>query len=150
MVRLEVLLLSDVFSLDHVTRANLLAEVTEPQHIALLNAFVVGPVFKSQWQDAEIHQVLLVDAREFFRNDYPQPKVSWGECGMFPARSLAVIAASHDGMTSFVPNLHGAARVSLVHGPECKLANPREMFAALKPTLVFDSDLQKSAWRLTF
>src|SRR5438445_1681389 len=129
MARLEVLLLSDVFNLDHVIRANLLAKVTEPQHIALLHAFVVGPVFKSQRQDAEVHQVLLVDAREFFRNDYSQPEESRGEYGMFPARSLAVIAGSHDDMTSFVPNLHGAARVSLVYGPECKLDDFRNVTA---------------------
>jgi hypothetical protein len=82
MAHLEVSLLSDVFSLDHVIRANLVAKIAEPQHIALLHAFVVGPVFKSQWQDAEIHQVLLVDARKPFRNYYAQPEVSWGERGM--------------------------------------------------------------------
>ena len=72
----------------------------EPDHVALRDPVVVGRVGEGQRQDAEIGQVLPVDAGEAPGQHHAQAEVARRERGVLAARALPVVVAGDDGVAA--------------------------------------------------
>ncbi len=85
-----------------------------PNDITLPKAIVIGPIHEDKRQNAEIHEVLPVNACHALGDDQLQAKKSRGQCGMLTTRTLPVIAPPNDGMPALSADRHGAIVVGRI------------------------------------
>ena len=87
---------------DRVPAAEPATDAVELHALALERAVVIGSVGEGQRQDAEIDQILPVDAGETASDGDAQVEMARRECRVLAARSLAVIVAADDDMPACV------------------------------------------------
>ena len=76
------------------------AQPGEAQDIVAGNPVRVRGVREFEGEDAEVREVLLVDAREGLRDDDAQPQVAGRDDRVFAGRALTVVLAAHDRMAA--------------------------------------------------
>jgi hypothetical protein len=69
------------------------------QYRPFLKAFQVGRFNKQQRQDAVVHEVLAVDARNAVGQNDTGAQIAHGQGGMLTARPLPVVAPTDNGVT---------------------------------------------------
>ena len=73
-------------------------EVAEAQVVALVGSLVVCAVLEDEREDAEVGEVLHVDAGEAQREDNAEAQVGGRERCVFAAGALPVVSTCHDGV----------------------------------------------------
>ena len=73
-------------------------DIVDHQPVTSPDFFPIISIFKHQWQDCRIDQILPMDACKAFGDDKPKPKILRGNGGMFAAWSLAIIMTGNNGM----------------------------------------------------
>ena len=100
-----------------------LADAVEHEHIALVHAVVVAGVRELEREDAEVHEVLPVDAGEVLGDHGLESKEARRDGRVLPARALAVVLAADDDVAAGVAHVEGALRERLVDGVEHELGH---------------------------
>jgi hypothetical protein len=96
-------------------------QAVEAQPVARLDAIVIGGVVEFQRQDAEVGEVLPVDAGIGLGEDGAQAEIPQGDRGVFTGGALAPVLAGDDQVTSVVAEVGGAAGVVGVEPGESEL-----------------------------
>src|SRR4029077_17102827 len=98
-------------------------KLRKAEHVSRLQTPVLRPVGRTQRQDAEVDQVLPVDARETFGQNGPQSQIPRRQRSVLAARSLPIVRAANNGMASGIANLHGAVVIGLINDVEAIAAD---------------------------
>jgi hypothetical protein len=86
-------------------------QACQQEHIALLDTAVIGGIRELECEYAEIGQVLPMDPRERDGHDRTQPEEAWGDRGVLPRGSLAVVGAGDDNVAGRVAGPGRAGRI---------------------------------------
>jgi len=81
---------------DICSRSELFTDVFDSDSAVFLDGVVIRGIRESQRKDSEVDEVRLVDPRERPRDNDPHAEVARDECGVLPARPLAVVLAADD------------------------------------------------------
>src|SRR5205807_1683471 len=95
----------------------------ENEDVALLDPLVVAGIGELEGKDAEVDEVLPVDAGEVLGDDASQPEEAWGDRRVLPARALAVVLAADDEVAAGVADFEGPLGERLVDGIEHELGH---------------------------
>jgi hypothetical protein len=86
-------------------------QALKPQHPSFLKALQITRIDEQQRQDAVVHEIFAVDARNAVRQHDTRTRSADGKRGLVTARSLPVVASADNGMTIAVALAPGPRRI---------------------------------------